>query len=72
MKNEKIARIKYHEDYNGFGEGFAVEIISEEEWELDTFFPLVTGNGETGEKNYVRFNILNKIKELLSLGYKIV
>lgn len=66
------ARIKYQENYNG-REGYTVEIFSDGEWGLDTFFPLVARAGaeDTNEKNFVHFGIINKIAELQLLGYKI-
>lgn len=66
------ARVKYYEDYNG-KEGYAVEIFSEDEWGLNTFYPLVRrdGAGEDEEKNFVHFGILNKISELKEFGYEI-
>ena len=66
------ARIKYEENFNG-KEGYAVEIFSEGEWGLDTFYPLVKREGasETSEKNFIHFAVLNKLAKLNELGYKI-
>lgn len=66
------ARIKYEENFNG-KEGYAVEIFSEGEWGLSTFYPLVKREGaeETDEKNFIHFSFINKLAELNELGYKI-
>lgn len=71
------ARVKYYSDYNG-KEGYAIEIFNEkgafDDYGLDTFFPLARreGAGEDEERNYVYFGLINKIPELVSLGYTVI
>lgn len=65
----KKARVRYVNDDN---EGYAIEILSDGEWGLDTFYPLTKriDAGADEEKNFVHFSIINKISELYKLGYK--
>ena len=71
MKKERKARVIYRD---GDKEGYAVEILTEDGWGLDTFFPLVRREGanEDEEKNFVHFRILNKLRELKDLSYTVV
>lgn len=69
----KYARVKYYKDYAPFGEGYAVEIYYNNDWELDRFFSLqhcIIDKPED-EKNFIHFGIINKIRELDNLGYEI-
>lgn len=68
----KLARIKYESGSDVWGEGYRVEILTDDGWGLDTFYPLVRREGadENEEKNFVNFGILTKIEELRMLGYK--
>ena len=65
------AQLRYHKQEDG-REGYAINIFSDGEWGLDTWFPLVErkdhGNGET---DYVHWGILRKLSELQNLGYDI-
>ena len=72
MKEEKLARISYIN--NEEREGYLVEILSDNEWGLNSFYPLVRRENarEEEEKDFVHFGILNKINELQRLNYKIV
>ena len=72
MKEEKLARISYIN--NEEREGYLVEILSDNEWGLNSFFPLTRRENaeENEEKNFIHFSILNKINELQRLNYKIV
>ena len=67
------AVVKYYSDYNG-REGYAVEIFSEGEYGLDTFFPLVRRENcdEDEERNFVHFGLINKIGQLNRMGYNIL
>ncbi len=71
MKPKK-ARIRYYEDFNG-QEGYAVEIFTDSEWGLDSFYPLVKRDGaDKHEKNnFVHYTLINKIRELYDYGYKV-
>lgn len=70
------ARIRYYRNYNG-REGFAVEICTErntfDDWGLDSFYPLVRREkaNEYEERNFLHFGIINKITQLIDLGYTV-
>ena len=68
----KKANVKYYENYYG-QEGYAVEILNDGSWGLDTFFPCVRREGadEGEDKNFVHFSLINKIAQLNRLGYQI-
>lgn len=72
MKEKKLARISYIN--NEEREGYLVEILSDNEWGLNSFYPLARRENATEEeeKNFIHFSILNKINELQRLNYKIV
>lgn len=67
------ARIKYCPNYHG-KEGYTVEIFTEGEWGLDSFYPLVRreGAGDEEDRNFLHFGIVNKIAQLSVLGYTIM
>ena len=68
------AKITFHQDFNG-KEGYTIDIRSNstENWGLNSFYPLVKREGATieEEQNFVHFSIINRINELIQLGYKI-
>ena len=68
---KKKAQLRYHKKEDG-REGYAINILVDGEWGLDTWFPLVErkdyGNGES---DYVHWRILHKLSELQNLGYDI-
>lgn len=64
------AKIIYKEEYFG-SEGYAVEIFIDGEWELDSFYPLTNKEGNE-EKDFVSFQIINKMAQLQDLGYKLI
>ena len=68
----KKAKVQYHENYYG-QEGYAVEIFSDDDWGLDSFFPCVRREeaDEDEGKNFVHFSLINKIAQLNRLGYQI-
>ena len=72
MKNEKIARIRYIK--NEEREGYLVEILSDNEWGLNSFYPLVRRENarEEEEKDFVHFGILSTINELQKLNFRII
>ena len=66
-------RIRYDKNFGGEGEYFVFEIkwTNEDEWGLDTAFPLVTiEDGEVirGEGDLIHYTALTKIRELMKLG----
>lgn len=66
----KKARIIYETEPR---EGYRVEIMVDNEWGTNSFFPLVRREYASAEeeRNFIHFSILNKIKELHELGYEI-
>ena len=72
MKNEKLARIRYIK--NEEREGYLVELLDDNEWGLNSFYPLVRRENaiEEEEKDFVHFGILNKINELQQLNYSVI
>ena len=72
MKEEKLARISYIN--NEEREGYLVEILSDNEWGLNSFYPLVRRENarKEEEKDFIHFSILNKINELQQLNYSII
>lgn len=71
MAKAKKAQLRYHKKENG-QEGYAINILSDGEWVLETWYPLVErkehGDGET---DYVHWGILLKLSNLQQLGYEI-
>lgn len=65
------AQLRYHKQEDG-REGYAINILSDGEWGLDSWYPLVErkehGNGEA---DYVHWGILCRLAELQELGYEI-
>ena len=72
MKEEKLARISYIN--NEEREGYLVEILSDNEWGLNSFSPLVRREKarEEEEKDFVHFGILSTINELQKLNFRII
>ena len=72
MKEEKLAKISYIN--NEEREGYLVEILSDNEWGLNSFYPLVRRENEREEeeKDFVHFGILNTINELQKLNFRII
>ena len=74
---EMKARIRYEfisTEKNSYGkEGYAVEIMTDEGWVLDSFFPLYERAGAQKDegRNFVHFGILNKFRELQRIGYDV-
>lgn len=58
---KRKARVRYTE--MGGREGYAVEIYSEGEWSLDTFYPIID--------NFIHSGIINKMSYLKDFGYDI-
>ena len=72
MKEEKLARISYIN--NEEREGYLVEILSDNEWGLNSFYPLTRRKNarEEEEKDFVHFGILSTINELQKLNFRII
>lgn len=67
------AKIQYEADHNG-KEGYAIKVNGADgEWGLDSFYPLVRREGANPdeERNFIHFGIVNKIAQLLDLGYSV-
>ena len=58
---KRKARVRYTE--MGVREGYAVEIYSDGEWGLDTFYPLIN--------SLIPCSIINKLSQLKDCGYDI-
>ena len=72
MKEEKLARISYVN--NEEREGYHVEILSDTERGLNSFYPLTRRENarEEEEKDFVHFGILSTINELQKLNFRII
>lgn len=74
MKTKKRQfRIRYHESYligSHEKEGYVVEykLPEDVEWSLGSFYECRRAEGDE-EANYIHFSIINKINELLNLGF---
>lgn len=76
MENqEHYARLKYYKEYGDRGEGFAIELRSEEdnEWGLDIFCPCYHRKDEKEgeEADYVHFSLAKELAKLAEYGYHI-
>lgn len=58
---KRKARVRYTE--MGKREGYAIEIYSEGEWGLDTFYPIINSQ--------INFSIINKLSQLKDCGYNV-
>lgn len=72
---ERYARLKYYESYGDQGEGFAIELRTEDEdeWGLDIFAPCYfRQNAEIGEgADFVHFSLAKELVKLAEYGYQI-
>lgn len=69
-KTKKMrAQLRYHKKEDG-REGYAVNILSDGEWGLDSWYPLVERNFN-GEADYVHWSILRKLADMQEMGYEI-
>ena len=68
------ARLNYYKDYPPFGEGYALEIFLDDEWQLDRFYSLqhCIIDKDSDEKEFIHFSILNRLKELQAWGYEVI
>lgn len=71
-KRKLYARLRYHKHEDG-REGYAIEIRSNsnDDWGLDTWYPLVPKDGGNGETDFIHWSILSKLGDLQRLGYVI-
>ncbi len=58
---KRKARVRYTE--MGGREGYAIEIYSEGEWGLDTFYPIINSQ--------INFSIINKLSQLKDCEYDV-
>lgn len=58
---KRKARVRYAE--MGGREGYAVEIYSEGEWGLDTFYPIINSQ--------IHSSIISKLSQLKDCGYDV-
>lgn len=58
---KRKARVRYTE--MGGREGYAIEIYSEGEWGLDTFYPIINSQ--------IHFTIIDKLSQLKDCGYDV-
>lgn len=75
MKKKLQAQVRYLKKDDG-REGYAINILSDGEWSLDSWFPLVAkvGADKVGAENetdYLHWTFLRKLSHLQSLGYAI-
>ena len=64
------AQLRYSKKEDG-REGYAVNIQSDGEWTMDSWFPLVARENGDGEADFVHWFLLNKLRHLQELGYDI-
>lgn len=70
-KAKMKAQLRYHKQEDG-REGYAINIYTDGEWGLDTWYPLVERKDRNdGEPDYVHWSILRKLAELQAWGYEI-
>ena len=68
------ARVVYYEETNPMGEGYAIEVMLEddEEWGLDTFYPMVKCEDDPRTaKEFIHFGIIPRLSFIQSLGYEV-
>ena len=70
MKDKKKAQLRYFKQQDG-REGYAINILIDDEWMQESWFPLLPRENGNGEPDYVHWSILNKLSHLQNLGYEI-
>lgn len=74
-KQQKVARVRYiPEGQNGEREGYALEMLTgEDEWGLicQTTLRRCTEYPDAEEKEFIHYTFMNKIFELIDLGYRV-
>lgn len=76
MKSKQKAKITYQtggkrNKYGIDSEGYIIEIQTANGWEMNSFFPMISKQGEE-EKEFVHYSIIWKIVELLDCGYFVI
>lgn len=65
------AQLRWHKKDDG-REGYAINILSDGEWCMDSWLPLVESKDHSnGETDYVHWSILHKLSQLQDHGYEI-
>lgn len=69
------AQLRYHKKEDG-REGYAINILTDDGWQMDSWFPLVAkvgadAIGKERETDYVHWSILRKLSQMQSYGYEI-
>lgn len=70
MKTKKKAQLRYLKQQDG-REGYAINILIDGEWGLESWYPLVPRENGDGEPDYVHWQLLRKLSFLQDLGYEI-
>lgn len=64
------AQLRYSRKEAG-REGYTLNIQSDGEWTMDSFFPLFARENGDGEADFVHWSLLRKLHDLQELGYDI-
>lgn len=71
MAKQKLrAQVQYQKLEDG-REGFAINIYSNGEWGLNSWYPLVAREGGDGEKAFIHCDFVQKLAEMKGMGYEI-
>ena len=73
-KKQKIARVRYiPEGESNFGEGYALEMETENGWGLicQTQLRHCAEYPDAKEKEFIHYTFMNEIFQLLNLGYHV-
>lgn len=68
-KKKMRARLRW--EMNGEREGYAIRILDNGEWGLESWWPLVAKEGGDGETNFIHWKLLAKLNEMQTYGYDI-
>lgn len=72
---KKLAQVRFQKN-NADREGYAIEILSDGEWGLESWFPCVAkvgadAIGMESQTDYIHWTFLLKLQQLQNLGYEI-
>lgn len=75
MAKKMKAQLRFHKKEDG-REGYAINILTDDGWTMDSWFPLVAkiGADKVGAENetdYVHWSILRKLAQMQDYGYEI-
>lgn len=73
-KSKVLYRVRYDKNYRNQGEYYVVECYdnNDKEWYLDCAYPFMDKLGTFGRGEYVHFELVTKIRELMKLGFEII